>query len=146
VADHAAAKDQLRKRARVLEEIGSRGNLLDRRPPRSATGGRAEELFLVGEGTPLYWPGLAGLHMLRACALKAHRFAITDNGANGQKASCQSHTRGNSGLGPVKGATTEEFGGLKGIVRAGIGTSFNNSAVWARSREVNPMSTSTQGD
>jgi excinuclease ABC subunit C len=115
-------KGQLAEAAKVLEELGITGITLigvakgaDRRPGQ-------EQLFLLGRDTPtILPPDSKGLHLIQRVRDEAHRFAITGHRRKRAKRHSQSILETIPGLGPVKRRELlKQFGGLQGILRAGI--------------------------
>jgi excinuclease ABC subunit C len=115
-------KGQLAEAARVLDELGVRGIELigvakgaDRRPGQ-------EQLFSSGRDTPTILPPDSGaLHLIQRVRDEAHRFAITGHRRKRAKRHSQSILETIPGLGPVKRRELlKQFGGLQGILRAGI--------------------------
>jgi excinuclease ABC subunit C len=112
----------LAEAAKVLEELGVPGITLigvakgaDRRPGQ-------EQLFLLGQDTPtILPPDSRGLHLIQRVRDEAHRFAITGHRRKRAKRHSQSILETIPGLGPVKRRELlKQFGGLQGILRAGI--------------------------
>jgi excinuclease ABC subunit C len=115
-------KGQLAEAAQVLEELGVGGIELigvakgaDRRPGQ-------EQLFTLGRDTPtLLAPDSSALHLIQRVRDEAHRFAITGHRRKRAKRHSQSILETIPGLGPVKRRELlKQFGGLQGILRAGI--------------------------
>jgi excinuclease ABC subunit C len=115
-------KGQLAEAGKVLEELGLVGITLvgvakgpDRRPGQ-------EQLFLLGRDTPTILPADSkGLHLIQRVRDEAHRFAITGHRRKRAKRHSQSILETIPGLGPVKRRELlKQFGGLQGILRAGI--------------------------
>ncbi|HLW24166.1 MAG TPA: excinuclease ABC subunit UvrC [Steroidobacteraceae bacterium] len=115
-------KGQLAEATRVLEELGVSGITLvgvakgaDRRPGQ-------EQLFLPDRDTPLILPPDSGaLHLIQRVRDEAHRFAVAGHRRKRAKRHSQSILESIPGLGPVKRrALLRQFGGLQGILRAGI--------------------------
>jgi excinuclease ABC subunit C len=115
-------KGQLSEAAQVLEEIGVRGIELigvakgaDRRPGQ-------EQLFSLGRDTPtILAPDSRALHLIQRVRDEAHRFAIKGHRRKRAKRHSQSILETIPGLGPVKRRELlRQFGGLQGILRAGI--------------------------
>ncbi len=115
-------KGQLREAAKVLAELGVEGIALigvakgaDRRPGQ-------EQLFTPERDTPtLLAPDSAALHLIQRVRDEAHRFAITGHRRKRAKRHSQSILETIPGLGPVKRRELlKQFGGLQGILRAGI--------------------------
>jgi excinuclease ABC subunit C len=115
-------KGQLAEAAKVLDELGVTGIALigvakgaDRRPGQ-------EQLFLLGRDTAtILAPDSKGLHLIQRVRDEAHRFAITGHRRKRAKRHSQSILETIPGLGPVKRRELlKQFGGLQGILRAGI--------------------------
>ncbi len=115
-------KGQLAEAAKVLEELGVGGIALigvakgvDRRAGQ-------EQLFLPGEETPtILPPDSRALHLIQRVRDEAHRFAIAGHRKKRAKRHSQSILETIPGLGPVKRRELlKQFGGLQGILRAGI--------------------------
>jgi excinuclease ABC subunit C len=115
-------KGQLAEASRVLAELGLDGIALigvakgaDRRPGQ-------EQLFTPGRDTPtILPPDSAALHLIQRVRDEAHRFAITGHRRKRAKRHSQSILETIPGLGPVKRRELlKQFGGLQGILRAGI--------------------------
>jgi excinuclease ABC subunit C len=115
-------KGQLAEAARVLEELQVRGITLvgvakgaDRRPGQ-------EQLFLLGRDTPtILTPDSSALHLIQRVRDEAHRFAIAGHRRKRAKRHSESILETIPGLGPVKRRELlKHFGGLQGILRAGI--------------------------
>jgi excinuclease ABC subunit C len=115
-------KGQLAEAARVLDELEVKGVTLigiakgaDRRPGQ-------EQLFLLGGDTPtILAPDSRALHLIQRVRDEAHRFAIAGHRRKRAKRHSQSILETIPGLGPVKRRELlKQFGGLQGILRAGI--------------------------
>jgi excinuclease ABC subunit C len=115
-------KGQLAEAAKVLEELGVGGITLigvakgvDRRAGQ-------EQLFLLGRDTPtILPPDSRALHLIQRVRDEAHRFAIAGHRKKRAKRHSQSILETIPGLGPVKRRELlKQFGGLQGILRAGI--------------------------
>jgi excinuclease ABC subunit C len=115
-------KGQLAEAAKVLEELGVDGITLigvakgvDRRAGQ-------EQLFLLGQDTPtILPPDSRALHLIQRVRDEAHRFAIAGHRKKRAKRHSQSILETIPGLGPVKRRELlKQFGGLQGILRAGI--------------------------
>jgi excinuclease ABC subunit C len=115
-------KGQLAEAAKVLEELGVGGIALigvakgvDRRAGQ-------EQLFLLGQDTPtILPPDSRALHLIQRVRDEAHRFAIAGHRRKRAKRHSQSILETIPGLGPVKRRELlKQFGGLQGILRAGI--------------------------
>jgi excinuclease ABC subunit C len=115
-------KGQLAEAAKVLDELGVEGITLigvakgvDRRAGQ-------EQLFLLGQDTPtILAPDSRALHLIQRVRDEAHRFAIVGHRRKRAKRHSQSILETIPGLGPVKRRELlKQFGGLQGILRAGI--------------------------
>ncbi len=115
-------KGQLAEAAKVIDELGVTGITLigvakgaDRRPGQ-------EQLFLLGQETPtILRPESNALHLIQRVRDEAHRFAIAGHRRKRAKRHNQSILETIPGLGPVKRRELlKQFGGLQGILRAGI--------------------------
>jgi excinuclease ABC subunit C len=115
-------KGQLAEAAKVLDELGVGGITLigvakgvDRRAGQ-------EQLFLLGRDTPtILPPDSRALHLIQRVRDEAHRFAIAGHRRKRAKRHSQSILETIPGLGPVKRRELlKQFGGLQGILRAGI--------------------------
>ncbi len=115
-------KGQLAEAGDVLDELGLAGIVLvgvakgaDRRPGQ-------EQLFVRGRDTPIILPpDSAALHLIQRVRDEAHRFAIAGHRRKRAKRHSQSILETIPGLGPVKRRELlKQFGGLQGILRAGI--------------------------
>ena len=115
-------KGQLAAAHAALTELGVAGVTLigvakgaDRRPGQ-------EQLFTLGRDTPTILPPDSGaLHLIQRVRDEAHRFAIAGHRRKRAKRHSQSILETIPGLGPVKRRELlKQFGGLQGILRAGI--------------------------
>jgi excinuclease ABC subunit C len=115
-------KGQLAEAAKVLDELGMEGITLigvakgvDRRAGQ-------EQLFLLGQDAPtILPPDSRALHLIQRVRDEAHRFAIAGHRRKRAKRHSQSILETIPGLGPVKRRELlKQFGGLQGILRAGI--------------------------
>ena len=115
-------KGQLAEAAKVIDELGVKGITLigvakgaDRRPGQ-------EQLFLLGQDTPtILPPDSSALHLIQRVRDEAHRFAVAGHRRKRAKRHNQSILETIPGLGPVKRRELlKQFGGLQGILRAGI--------------------------
>ena len=115
-------KGQLAEAAKVIDELGVKGITLigvakgaDRRPGQ-------EQLFLLGQEPPtILPPDSSALHLIQRVRDEAHRFAIAGHRRKRAKRHNQSILETIPGLGPVKRRELlKQFGGLQGILRAGI--------------------------
>jgi len=115
-------RGQLAEAERVLAELEVQGITLigvakgaDRRPGQ-------EQLFLLGRDLPtILPPDSRALHLIQRVRDEAHRFAIAGHRRKRAKRHSQSILETIPGLGPVKRRELlKQFGGLQGILRAGI--------------------------
>ncbi|MEX0430596.1 excinuclease ABC subunit UvrC [Spiribacter insolitus] len=113
---------QLRQAEGVLEDLQIEGVMpvgIAKGPRRRA----GEEVLLVA-GRPdsiRLAPESPGLHLLQQVRDEAHRFAITGHRSRRGKSRNQSSLEEIAGLGPKRRqALMKQFGGLKGIKRAGV--------------------------
>ena len=115
-------KGQLAEAEQVLKDLGIEGVTLigvakgaDRRPGQ-------EQLFLLGRDLPtILPPDSRALHLIQRVRDEAHRFAIAGHRRKRAKRHSQSILETIPGLGPVKRRELlKQFGGLQGILRAGI--------------------------
>jgi len=115
-------KGQLAAAQKALAEIGISGVVLvgvakgaDRRVGQ-------EQLFLLGHDTPtILAPDSRALHLVQRVRDEAHRFAIAGHRRKRAKRYSQSILESIPGLGPVKRRELlKQFGGLQGILRAGV--------------------------
>jgi excinuclease ABC subunit C len=115
-------KGQLAEAAKVLQELGVEGVLLigvAKGPDRRAG---QEQLFLLARDTPtILPPDSRALHLIQRVRDEAHRFAIAGHRRKRAKRHSQSILETIPGLGPVKRRELlKQFGGLQGILRAGV--------------------------
>jgi excinuclease ABC subunit C len=115
-------KGQLAAAAKVLEELGIRGVTLigvAKGPDRRAG---QEQLFTVGSDVPTRLPpDSAALHLIQRVRDEAHRFAVAGHRRRRAKRHNESILETIPGLGPVKRRELlKQFGGLQGILRAGV--------------------------
>jgi excinuclease ABC subunit C len=115
-------KGQLAEADKALRELGVGGIALvgvakgpDRRPGQ-------EQLFMLGRNTPILLAADSqALHLIQRVRDEAHRFAIAGHRRKRAKRHSQSILETIPGLGPVKRRELlKQFGGLQGILRAGI--------------------------
>jgi excinuclease ABC subunit C len=115
-------KGQLAEAAKVIEELGISDLTLigvakgvDRRAGQ-------EQLFLLGQDAPtILPPDSQALHLIQRVRDEAHRFAIAGHRRKRAKRHNQSILETIPGLGPVKRRELlKQFGGLQGILRAGV--------------------------
>jgi excinuclease ABC subunit C len=115
-------KGQLNAAARVLAELNIKDVTLigvakgpDRRPGQ-------EQLFRLDSDTPtLLAPDSSALHLIQRVRDEAHRFAIAGHRRKRAKRHNESILETIPGLGPVKRRELlKQFGGLQGILRAGV--------------------------
>jgi excinuclease ABC subunit C len=115
-------KGQLAAAARVLEELGIRGVTMigvAKGPDRRAG---QEQLFTVGSDVPIQLPpDSAALHLIQRVRDEAHRFAVAGHRRKRAKRHNESILEAIPGLGKVKRRELlKQFGGLQGILRAGV--------------------------
>jgi excinuclease ABC subunit C len=115
-------KGQLNAAARVLAELNIKDVTLigvakgpDRRPGQ-------EQLFRLDSDTPMLLPpDSSALHLIQRVRDEAHRFAIAGHRRKRAKRHNESILETIPGLGPVKRRELlKQFGGLQGILRAGV--------------------------
>jgi excinuclease ABC subunit C len=115
-------KGQLAEAAMVLEELGIGGLTLIGVAKGADRRAGQEQLFLLGQDTPtILPPDSRALHLIQRVRDEAHRFAIAGHRRKRAKRHSQSILETIPGLGPVKRRELlKQFGGLQGILRAGI--------------------------
>jgi excinuclease ABC subunit C len=115
-------KGQLAEAAKVLEELGIEGVTLIGVAKGADRRAGQEQLFLLGQDTPtILAPDSRALHLIQRVRDEAHRFAIAGHRRKRAKRHSQSILETIPGLGPVKRRELlKQFGGLQGILRAGI--------------------------
>ncbi|HUX72587.1 MAG TPA: excinuclease ABC subunit UvrC [Steroidobacteraceae bacterium] len=115
-------KGQLAQAARVLEEMRLQGIALIGIAKGADRRAGQEQLFLLGRETPIILPADSGaLHLLQRVRDEAHRFAVAGHRRKRAKRHSQSILETIPGLGPVKRRELlKQFGGLQGVLRAGI--------------------------
>jgi excinuclease ABC subunit C len=115
-------KGQLAEAAKVLEELGIGGITLIGVAKGADRRAGQEQLFLLGQDTPtILPPDSRALHLIQRVRDEAHRFAIAGHRRKRAKRHSQSILETIPGLGPVKRRELlKQFGGLQGILRAGI--------------------------
>jgi excinuclease ABC subunit C len=115
-------KGQLAEAAKVLDELGVGGVTLIGVAKGADRRAGQEQLFLLGENTPtILPPDSRALHLIQRVRDEAHRFAIAGHRRKRAKRHSQSILETIPGLGPVKRRELlKQFGGLQGILRAGI--------------------------
>jgi excinuclease ABC subunit C len=115
-------KGQLAEAAKVLRELGVEGVALIGVAKGADRRAGQEQLFLLGEDTPtILPPDSRALHLIQRVRDEAHRFAIAGHRRKRAKRHNQSILETIPGLGPVKRRELlKQFGGLQGILRAGI--------------------------
>jgi excinuclease ABC subunit C len=115
-------KGQLAEAAKVLRELGVEGVTLIGVAKGADRRAGQEQLFLLGEDTPtILPPDSRALHLIQRVRDEAHRFAIAGHRRKRAKRHNQSILETIPGLGPVKRRELlKQFGGLQGILRAGI--------------------------
>jgi excinuclease ABC subunit C len=115
-------KGQLAEAAKVLEELKVTGITLIGVAKGADRRAGQEQLFLLGRDTPtILPPDSYALHLIQRVRDEAHRFAIAGHRRKRAKRHNQSILETIPGLGPVKRRELlKQFGGLQGILRAGI--------------------------
>jgi excinuclease ABC subunit C len=115
-------KGQLAEAAKVLEELGVGGITLIGVAKGADRRAGQEQLFLLGQDTPtILPPDSRALHLIQRVRDEAHRFAIAGHRRKRAKRHSQSILETIPGLGPVKRRELlKQFGGLQGILRAGV--------------------------
>ena len=115
-------KGQLAEAAKVLDELGIEGVTLIGVAKGADRRAGQEQLFLLGQDTPtILAPDSRALHLIQRVRDEAHRFAIAGHRRKRAKRHSQSILETIPGLGPVKRRELlKQFGGLQGILRAGI--------------------------
>jgi excinuclease ABC subunit C len=115
-------KGQLAEAAKVLDELGVGGITLIGVAKGADRRAGQEQLFLLGQDTPtILPPDSRALHLIQRVRDEAHRFAIAGHRRKRAKRHSQSILETIPGLGPVKRRELlKQFGGLQGILRAGI--------------------------
>ncbi|HEX3603813.1 MAG TPA: excinuclease ABC subunit UvrC [Steroidobacteraceae bacterium] len=115
-------KGQRAEAAKVLEELGIGGITLIGVAKGADRRAGQEQLFLLGQDTPtILPPDSRALHLIQRVRDEAHRFAIAGHRRKRAKRHSQSILETIPGLGPVKRRELlKQFGGLQGILRAGI--------------------------
>ncbi|MDE1922076.1 MAG: excinuclease ABC subunit UvrC [Gammaproteobacteria bacterium] len=115
-------KGQLAQAARVLEELKITGVALIGVAKGADRRAGQEQLFLLGRDTPtILPPDSNALHLIQRVRDEAHRFAITGHRRKRAKRHSESILETIPGLGPVKRRELlKQFGGLQGVLRAGI--------------------------
>ena len=115
-------KGQLAEAERVLQELGVEGIVLIGVAKGPARRPGQEQLFLLGQDVPtILPPDSRALHLIQRVRDEAHRFAIAGHRRKRAKRHSQSILETIPGLGPVKRRELlKQFGGLQGILRAGI--------------------------
>jgi excinuclease ABC subunit C len=115
-------KGQLAEAGKVLEELEMQGITLIGVAKGADRRAGQEQLFLLGRDTPIILPpDSRALHVIQRVRDEAHRFAIAGHRRKRAKRHSQSILETIPGLGPVKRRELlKQFGGLQGILRAGI--------------------------
>jgi excinuclease ABC subunit C len=115
-------KGQLAEAEKVLQELGIEGITLIGVAKGADRRAGQEQLFLLGQDTPtILPPDSRALHLIQRVRDEAHRFAIAGHRRKRAKRHSQSILETIPGLGPVKRRELlKQFGGLQGILRAGI--------------------------
>jgi excinuclease ABC subunit C len=115
-------KGQLAAAERVLDELGIKDVALvgvAKGPDRRAG---QEQLYRPGADSPILLPpDSSALHLIQRVRDEAHRFAVAGHRRKRAKRHNQSILETIPGLGPVKRRELlKQFGGLQGILRAGV--------------------------
>jgi excinuclease ABC subunit C len=115
-------KGQLAEAAKVLDELGVGGVTLIGVAKGADRRAGQEQLFSLDRDTAtILPPDSAALHLIQRVRDEAHRFAITGHRRKRAKRHSQSILETIPGLGPVKRRELlQQFGGLQGILRAGV--------------------------
>jgi excinuclease ABC subunit C len=115
-------KGQLAEAAAVFAELDISGITLVGVAKGADRRAGQEQLFLLGQDTPTILPADSrALHLIQRVRDEAHRFAIAGHRRKRAKRHSQSILETIPGLGPVKRRELlKHFGGLQGILRAGI--------------------------
>ncbi len=115
-------RGQLAEAAKVLEELGLAGITLIGVAKGADRRAGQEQLFLLGRATPtILAPDSRALHLIQRVRDEAHRFAIAGHRRKRAKRHSRSILETIPGLGPVKRRDLlTHFGGLQGVLRAGI--------------------------
>ncbi len=115
-------KGQLAEASKVLDELGVGGIILIGVAKGADRRAGQEQLFLLGQDAPtILPPDSRALHLIQRVRDEAHRFAIAGHRRKRAKRHSQSILETIPGLGPVKRRELlKQFGGLQGILRAGI--------------------------
>jgi excinuclease ABC subunit C len=115
-------KGQLAEAEQVLKELGIEGVTLIGVAKGADRRAGQEQLFLLGRDLPtILPPDSRALHLIQRVRDEAHRFAIAGHRRKRAKRHSQSILETIPGLGPVKRRELlKQFGGLQGILRAGI--------------------------
>jgi excinuclease ABC subunit C len=115
-------KGQLAEAASVLRELGLGGITMIGVAKGADRRAGQEQLFLLGREVPtILPPDSRALHLIQRVRDEAHRFAIAGHRRKRAKRHNQSILETIPGLGPVKRRELlKQFGGLQGILRAGI--------------------------
>jgi excinuclease ABC subunit C len=115
-------KGQLARSRGGARGAGGGGHHADRRGQGRRSQARPGTTVLVGPGDAHYTaPDSHALHLIQRVRDEAHRFAIAGHRRKRAKRHSQSILETIPGLGPVKRRELlKQFGGLQGILRAGI--------------------------
>ena len=115
-------KGQLAQAARVFAELDLKGITLIGVAKGADRRAGQEQLFLLGRDTPtILPPDSSALHLIQRVRDEAHRFAIAGHRRKRAKRHNRSILETIPGLGPVKRRELlKQFGGLQGVLRAGI--------------------------
>jgi excinuclease ABC subunit C len=115
-------KGQLAQAESALKELGVEGVILIGVAKGVERRAGQEQLFLLGQDAPtILPPDSRALHLIQRVRDEAHRFAVAGHRRKRAKRHSQSILETIPGLGPVKRRELlKKFGGLQGIMRAGI--------------------------
>ena len=115
-------RGQLAQAADALQELGIEGVTLIGVAKGADRRAGQEQLFLLGRDTPtILPPDSRALHVIQRVRDEAHRFAVAGHRRKRAKRHNESILETIPGLGPVKRRELlKTFGGLQGIMRAGI--------------------------
>ena len=115
-------RGQLAQAANALQELGIDGVTLIGVAKGADRRAGQEQLFLLGRDTPIILPpDSRALHVIQRVRDEAHRFAVAGHRRKRAKRHNESILETIPGLGPVKRRELlKTFGGLQGIMRAGI--------------------------
>ena len=115
-------RGQVRQALDVLAELGVEGVQIV--GVAKGDGRRSgHESLILGAGKRVLWPGpeSPASHLIQAIRDEAHRFAVTGHRARREKARQSSPLQEVAGIGAKRrAALLRQFGGLAGVVRAGV--------------------------